>query len=632
MTETQEEYRKRQIEEAEAHLDDQMAAETEEYHDERTEDERRKLLAADETIDEEEPEIDNETWSYMQGTGKSNPNEARREAEAIIEAGVEDVRRQADGWEPGLDDGEDYEDDDRDYGHDEEQKTITGDKKDALGKMSDAELVAEFRKQTDIVAEREFFAEKAAYALSNDLYDREADLRSGDDKGQAGNEEWQRVEERAGVVAGLNRQIDQDHDQIRDVVDEMKKRDDLQIEDRETREKFETFRDQGVHRWEDPKREIDGSLEKFKSVSELREHKAVSWKEAEERNEEYRKDLARMSGPELIQEFETRTAVADEREYQTEKAAYGLSNDLDDRKADLRSGADRGESGNEEWQRVEQRAGIVAELDKQIDHDHDRIHDVVEEMKKRDDLKIEAGETREKFETFRDQGVQRWEDPKRTISDSLEKFRDVSESREDRAEFLREQQFEREQERTQDRQPDISASHNHTDDRRPNLTQSDPDRGQKRNDAEFLGREAAHVLPQGERDRQRDAARFQNPEEKRGLEHELKPEMSLGGASSEPQAARAKGEEREKAPAQAEQKAETKAPVSALGKAAAYFDRKRDEAAKPSEQRQADQKGEKGEQKAETKKPLSVLGRAAAYFDRKQAEQPKPAEEQSRKM
>jgi uncharacterized coiled-coil protein SlyX len=468
-----------------------------------------------------------------------------------------------------------------------------------LAGMSNTDLIKEFESRTEAANEREFFAEKAAYGLSSDLYDREADLRSGADKGQAGNEEWQRVEERASVVEGLNKQIDQDHDQIRDTVEEMKKRDDLKIEDGEMREKFETFKEQGVHRWEDPKREIEGSLEKFKEISELREHKAESWKKAEERNEEYRQSLAGMSGPELVKEFETRTAVADEREYQTEKAAYGLSNDLDDRKADLRNGVDKGEKGNEEWQKVEQRAGIVAELDKQIDHDHDRIHDVVEEMKKRDDLKIEDRETKERFESFRDQGVHRWEDPKRTISESLEKFKDVSELREDRAEFLREQAFEKEQSR--DHQPDISASNSQTDDRRPNLTQSDPDRGQKRDDAEFLGREAAHVLPQGERDRQRDAARFQNPEEKRGLEQELKPEMSLGGAS-EPQAAQAKGAEREK--------------TEAAGK----------------EKEAGQEKAEpKGEQKAPEQK--SALRQMMDKIKQQQAaEQPKQAEEQSRRM
>ena len=215
-----------------------------------------------------------------------------------------------------------------------------------------------------------------------------------------------------------------------------------------------------------------------------------------ETQEEYRKRLAGMNNADLVKEFEGRTEATNEREFFAEKAAYALSNDLYDREADLRSGADKGQDGNEEWRRVEERAGVVDGLNRQIDQDHDQIRDVVDEMKKRDDLKIEASETRERFETFRDQGVQRWEDPKRTISDSLEKFRDVSESREDRAEFLREQQFEREQERTQDRQHDISAPHNQTDDRRPSLPQCHPEREQKRNGGDPLGRVASHLLPQ----------------------------------------------------------------------------------------------------------------------------------------
>ncbi|MFT9015124.1 MAG: hypothetical protein ABF990_05225 [Acetobacter sp.] len=492
-----------------------------------------------------------------------------------------------------------------------------------LAGMSNADLVREFERRTEAANEREYFAEKAVSGLASDLDDRRADLRGAIDRGEKENEEWQRVEQRAGIVAELDKQLDRDHDQIRDTVEEMKKRDDLTIEDRETKEKFETFKEQGVHRWEDPKENIDLTLERFEMFSKRREYAAEFWdeikeKEAREQNEGHPRSPAEMSSRELVKEFERNglTGLV-ENEVRADEIADTLSKELDVRKADLRNGIDNREGENKDWQRVEKMASTLTDLDKRIDSEYARSRDVVEEMKKRDDLSFSDGGSTDRFMRI-GKGYHCSLETRRAIDGSLEKFKEVSE--------LREQAFEKE--RARDRQPDISASRDQTDDRRPNLTQSDPDRGQKRDDAEFLGREAAHVLPQGERDRQRDAARLQNPEEKRGLEQELKPEMSLGGAS-EPQAAQAKGAEREKAPAQAEQKAETKAPVSALGKAAAFFDRKRDEAAKPAEQKQADQKGE---QKAETKKPLSALGRAAAYFDRKQAEQPKPAEEQTRRM
>lgn len=495
-----------------------------------------------------------------------------------------------------------------------------------LAGMSNADLVREFEGRTEAANEREYFAEKAASGLSSDLDDRRADLRGAIDRGEKGNEEWQKVEQRAGIVAELDRQIDRDHDQIRDTVEEMKKRDDLKIDDPETKERFETFKEQGVHRWEDPKQNIDLALERFEMFSKRREYAAEFWdeikeKEVKEQNEGHPRSPAEMSSRALVKEFERDGWI--ENEVRAGEIADTLSKELDARKADLRNGIDNGEGENKDWQRVEKMASTLTDLDKRIDREYARSRDVVDEMKKRYDLSFSDGGSTDRFMRI-GTGYHRSAETKREIDGSLEKFKEVSE--------LRERAFERE--RAQDREPDISASRDRADgrlerdDRQPNLSQSDPDRGQKRDDAEFLGREAAHVLPQGERDRQRDAARFQNPEEKRGLEQELKPEMSLGGAS-EPQAAQAKGTEREKAPAQAEQKAETKAPVSALGKAAAYFDRKRDEAAKPSEQKQADQKGE---QKAETKKPLSALGRAAAYFDRKQAEQPKSAEEQSRRM
>lgn len=456
-----------------------------------------------------------------------------------------------------------------------------------LAGMSNADLVREFEGRTAAANEREYFAEKAVSGLSSDLDDRRADLRGAIDRGEKGNEEWQKVEQRAGIVAELDKQIDRDHDQIRDTVEEMKKRDDLKIDDPETTEKFENFRDQGVHRWEDPKQNIDLTLERFEMFSKRREYAAEFWdeikeKEVKEQNEGHPRSPAEMSSRALVKEFERDGLI--ENEVRAGEIADTLSKELDVRKADLRNGIDNGEGENKDWQRVEKMASTLTDLDKRIDREYARSRDVVDEMKKRYDLSFSDGGSTDRFMRI-GKGYHCSPETRRAIDGSLEKFKEVSE--------LRERAFDKEQSR--DHQPDISASRDRADDRlerddrRPNLTQSDPDRGQKRDDAEFLGREAAHVLPQGERDRQRDAARLQNPEEKRGLEQELKPEMSLGGASSEPKAAPAKGAEREKEPGQAEQK-------------------------------------------AETKKPLSALGRAAAYFDRKQAEQPKPAEEQARRM
>ncbi|MCI1794586.1 MAG: hypothetical protein ABF569_05145 [Acetobacter sp.] len=46
-----------------------------------------------------------------------------------------------------------------------------------------------------------------------------------------------------------------------------------------------------------------------------------------------------------------------------------------------------------------------------------------------------------------------------------------------------------------------------------------------------MGREAAHMLLQSERDRQRDAARLANPDAKREMVQKLESEVAVGGAS-----------------------------------------------------------------------------------------------------
>lgn len=68
----------------------------------------------------------------------------------------------------------------------------------------------------------------------------------------------------------------------------------------------------------------------------------------------------------------------------------------------------------------------------------------------------------------------------------------------------------------------------------PHIGQQPDEREQGRSDAEFLGREAAHILPQGELDRQRDAAKLsRNPDEDRGQGQKLEPEMTRGGSSQD---------------------------------------------------------------------------------------------------
>ena len=98
------------------------------------------------------------------------------------------------------------------------------------------------------------------------------------------------------------------------------------------------------------------------------------------------------------------------------------------------------------------------------------------------------------------------------------------------------------------------------------LGQTERDHAERRDDAKFLGREAAHVLPQGERDRQRDEARLANPEAKRDLGQKLEPEAAMAGGAREAKAVpktalgkmiQAQDDEREKAQQQEKQQSET---------------------------------------------------------------------------
>lgn len=463
--------------------------------------------------------------------------------------------------------------------HEEYRKRLQG--------MSNDALRAEFSDGRRAISTRIDVAAKMTESLSSDL-DKYKSSR-----GDEADERWRRIEKGAEIVSGISADIDDRDKRFLAVVDEMNssKRELLGMDDGGVYGEFEG---------QDNHPGFSANKDKLKIDSVLKEIRTEA--EGRDRNRD-RERLSNMSDADLIKDYsrERENALDSGKKAKTE--ALAVSDRLPSRDTNG-------------WTEFKKLGDQAVSHDKEADRAYGRVRDMVDEMKSRDGLKIENDETRRNFEIDKKFGFKRDETEALRTKTRLDRFTTHSEMQDKVFEFQKSQER------------DSTVSQSQTDDRRPNLTQSDPDRGQKRDDAEFLGREAAHILPQGERDRQRDAARFQNPEEKRGLEQELKPEMSLGGAS-EPQAAQAKGAEREKAPAQAEQKAETKAPVSALGKAAAYFDRKRDEAAKPAEQKQADQKGE---QKAETKKPLSVLGRAAAYFDRKQAEQPKPAEEQSRRM
>lgn len=467
-----------------------------------------------------------------------------------------------------------------------------------LRAMSDDRLTHEFVKCTDAMSSDRKRAETSARELLTDVYCREADSEESAEK-------WQRAEKTASRVDESRDGLDRSYDRLTDTAHEMNRRS-LNY----GRDTLDTAMNENYQRYRQASQVIERSLNKFEDARERREAEGDSWKKDKGTNEEYRKSLAGLSNYDLVEEFKHRRDVALDRDAVTGQVAKISSRELREIET-RRQGVAAGVGQGIEW--LDHASAMITELDRQTERDYDRLRSTVDEMKNRDDLTFsgrERHESRAQFEEIRDRGIQRSTDTKERIDEFHEVKGRIDKPRENSM--------------------DSTVSHNQADDRRPNLTQSDPDRGQKRDDAEFLGREAAHVLPQGERDRQRDAARFQNPEEERGREQELKPEMSLGGASSEPQTPKERGGQ-EQAPAQAGQKEEAKAekaPVSALGKAEARFN-SRDEKARPGEQKEDEQKAE---QATEAKKPVSALGRAAAYFNRKEAEQPKTVEEQSRRM
>lgn len=248
---------------------------------------------------------------------------------------------------------------------------------------------------------------------------------------------------------------------------------------------------------------------------------------------EDRKRLAALSNDDLVSEFKRRGETLAEREYNTEGLASVLSNRLDDKK-----------EGKEHWQATEKTASVVREMKSLVADDYTSLRNSVIEMKSRDNLKIKDEELASQFDNYRKFGVEPFPDAQQTIDRSLSKFEAAAKERG----LDRESKWEAGERRQQNFNEDYdrrAQDRNQTGGLK--LGQTERDHVERRDDAKFLGREAAHVLPQGERDRQRDEARLENPAAKRDMGQKLEPEAAMGGDS----------------------KKDTDAPVSALGKMAA---------------------------------------------------------------
>lgn len=264
-----------------------------------------------------------------------------------------------------------------------------------------------------------------------------------------------------------------------------------------------------------------------------------------------RKRLAALSNDDLVSEFKRRGETLAEREYNAEGLASVLSNRLDDRN-----------EGQDHWKATEKTASVVREMKSLVADDYTSLRNSVVEMKSREDLKIKDEELASQFDNYRKFGVEPFPDAQQTIDRSLSKFEAAAKERGvDRdtkwEEGEKRQNFNDDYDRrAQDRNQTGGLK----------LGQTERDHEERRDDAKFLGREASHVLPQGERDRQRDEARLANPEAKRDLGQKLEPEAAMGSGAREAKAApktalgkmiQAQDDEREKAQQQEKQQSET---------------------------------------------------------------------------
>ncbi|MDN7349999.1 Sec-independent protein translocase family protein [Acetobacter senegalensis] len=248
---------------------------------------------------------------------------------------------------------------------------------------------------------------------------------------------------------------------------------------------------------------------------------------------EDRKRLAALSNDDLVSEFKRRGETLAKREYNTEGLASVLSNRLDNKN-----------EGKEHWEATEKTASVVREMRSLVADDYTSLRNSVVEMKSREDLKIKDEDLAAQFDNYRKFGVEPFPDAQQTIDRSLSKFEAAAKERG----VDRDSRWEAGERQQQNFNEDYDRR---AQDRNQNQTgglklgQTERDHAERRDDAKFLGREAAHVLPQGERDRQRDEARLANPAAKRDLGQKLEPEAAMGGDSKKD------------------------APVSALGKMAA---------------------------------------------------------------
>ncbi|MFH7811312.1 MULTISPECIES: hypothetical protein [Acetobacter] len=242
----------------------------------------------------------------------------------------------------------------------------------------------------------------------------------------------------------------------------------------------------------------------------------------DEQIEADRKRLAALSNDDLVSEFKRRGETLAEREYNTEGLASVLSNRLDNKN-----------EGKGHWEATEKTASVVREMKSLVADDYTSLRNSVVEMKSRDDLKIQDDELASQFDNYRKFGVEPFPDAQQTIDRSLSKFEAAAKERG----LDRDSKWE-EGEKRQNFNDDYdrrAQDRNQTGGLK--LGQTERDHAERRDDAKFLGREAAHVLPQGERDRQRDEARLANPEAKRDLGQKLEPEAAMGGGGGEAKAA-----------------------------------------------------------------------------------------------
>ncbi|MFT8507596.1 hypothetical protein [Acetobacter sp.] len=237
-----------------------------------------------------------------------------------------------------------------------------------------------------------------------------------------------------------------------------------------------------------------------------------------------RKRLAALSNDDLVSEFKRRGETLAEREYNTEGLASVLSNRLDDKK-----------EGKESWAATEKTASVVREMKSLVADDYTSLRNSVVEMKSREDLKIKDEDLASQFDNYRKFGVEPFPDAQQTIDRSLSKFEAAAKERGQDRDTKWEEGEKRQKQNFNDDYDRRAQDRNQTGGLK--LGQTERDHAERRDDAKFLGREAGHVLPQGERDRQRDEARLANPAAKRDMGQKLEPEAAMGGGGGEAKAA-----------------------------------------------------------------------------------------------